>query len=139
MFAYANVSRIPQLDFSVGNKSMQQTFNGCNVVTIDKIKVNANTIYEVAFSNTSNLVNITIDGKIAKNGFDVHWSTKLNKPSILSIVNALSTTTSGLTATLSKTAVDTAFATTEGGTDGSTSAEWLALVATRSNWTIALA
>lgn len=63
---------------------------------------------------------------------------KLSKPSITSIINCLSTTTSGLTVTLSKTAVNNAFETSEGVADGSTSQEWLNLVATKTNWTISL-
>ena len=75
---------------------------------------------------------------IGQNGFNVQWSTKLSHDSLTSIVNALSTTTSGLTVTLSKTAVNTAFETSVGAGDGSTSSEWLNLIATRNNWTISL-
>ena len=84
-----------------------------------------------SFNNCLSLKNITIQGII---GADVSFSasTLLTKDSITNIVNALSTTTTGKTLTLSKTAVDNAFG-------GSTSAEWLALRETRSNWTIALA
>ena len=57
--------------------------------------------------------------------------TKLTKASLTSIINGLSADASGLTVSLSKTAVNNAF----GGTE---SAEWLALVATKPNWTISL-
>lgn len=81
------------------------------------------------FTDCKALISIDeIEGKIGQNGFDIHWSTKLNKASIESIINALSTTTEGLTVTLSQTAVDTAF----------TSEEWEALEATKSNWNISL-
>lgn len=56
---------------------------------------------------------------------------KLTKASITSIINGLATDTSGNTVTLSKTAVNIAFGSTE-------SVEWLALVATKPNWTISL-
>lgn len=52
----------------------------------------------------------------------------LSRDSIVSIVNALSTTTSGLSVTLSSTAIGNAF----------TEEEWLALCATKPNWTISM-
>jgi hypothetical protein len=109
------------------------TFFQCNQLKkIRKFIVDENTTFRQAFNFCSSLEELNIEGVIGQNGFDVHWSTKLNKASITSIVNALSTTTSGLSITLSLTAVNNAF---EG---GSTGAEWLALAGTRSNWTINL-
>lgn len=55
-------------------------------------------------------------------------STKLNKTSIESLVSVLSSSTSGQALTLSATAVNNAFA----------EAEWSALIATKTNWTISL-
>ncbi len=111
------------------------TFNYCTKLkTIAKITVDENTRFDstTTFGNCSALENLTIAGTIGQNGFDIHWSTKLSKASITSIINALSTTTSGLTVTLSKTAVNNAF------NGGSTGDEWLNLVATKNNWTISL-
>lgn len=88
------------------------------------------------FAQCPTLVSLNIKGEIAVNGFSWAECIKLDRDSIVKIIGILSTTTTGLTVTLSATAVNNAFATD--GT-GSTSAEWLALVATRSNWTIALA
>ena len=90
------------------------------------------------------LETLIMGGTIGQNGFNVQWSTKLNKASIESIINALSATTSGLTITLSQTAIDTAFETVKGAADGSTSAEWIALAGDentegiRPNWNISL-
>lgn len=84
-----------------------------------------------AFANCNALEEIRIAGVIEQNEFDIHWSTKLSKASITSIIAHLSTTTSGLSVTLSKTAVETAFGST-------TSTEWTTLIGTRSNWTISL-
>lgn len=81
------------------------------------------------FTWTSGLTHIIFEGVIGQNGINFQHSTKLDKESITSIMNALSTTTSGLTVTLSQTAVNNAF----------TTDEWNALRATKSNWTIALA
>lgn len=107
------------------------TFNDCpKLHTIAKMRVNEDTAYINPF--TSSIVNLTIEGIIGQNGFDTRGCKELSKASIISIINALSTATSGLTVTLSRTAVTSAFGSTNND-------EWLKLVATRSNWTIALA
>ena len=62
-------------------------------------------------------------------GQDIDFqSCPLNKASILSIVEHLSTTASGKTLTLKQTAVNNAF----------TTQEWNTLIAPKSNWTISL-
>ena len=138
MFANGAVKYLPSLDLS-NCKDLTQLFSYADdIVSVDKLKVNV-TGSANAFTECKNLEHIIFDGVMAGTGLNMKWSTKLDKESITSVINALSTTTTGLTVTLSKTAVDNAFATAEGAADGSTSAEWLALVATRSNWTIALA
>lgn len=92
-----------------------------------------------AFQYQSHMKNLTFteDSEIAAS-IDFQWSTKLTHDSVVSIINALSSTTTGLSVTISKTAVNKAFETSTGAKDGSTSAEWLALVATKTNWTINL-
>lgn len=75
---------------------------------------------------------------IQHNGFDIRQSTQLDKESFVSIVNALSASTSGYSVHLSLVAVNKAFETSEGANDGSTSTEWTTLVATKQNWTISL-
>lgn len=105
--------------------------------TIEKLILTDNITYIGTFYVCDALKNITIEGIIGQNGFDVSWS-PLNKDSIISVINALSSTTTGLTVTLRLDAVNTAFETTPGAADGSTSDEWLALAATKSNWTISL-
>ena len=107
--------------------------------TIDKLIVDENTTYTGWFNSTTNLQNLTIEGTIAQKGFSVSACTKLSRASIENIINALSTETNALTVTLSKTAVNNAFETSEGAADGRTSAEWATLIATKTNWTIALA
>lgn len=94
--------------------------------------------YSSTFAACHKLKNLTIGNKITKKGFDVQHATELSKDSIISIINALSDTTTALTVTLSKTAVNNAFETAEGNADGSTSEEWAALIATKQNWTISL-
>lgn len=113
--------------------AFQYTFANCNKLkTIARICPDTDTTYTNVFNNCNALESLTIDGVIGQNGFDVHWSTKLTRSSIESIINALSPSTSGLTVTLSKTAVNNAF------DGGSTGDEWLNLIATKSNWAISL-
>lgn len=90
------------------------------------------------FTNCRNLEELACEGTLSITGLDLHWSTKLNKSSIESVIGVLDDTTSGLTVTLSLAAVQAAFETSAGANDGNTSAEWIALVATKPNWTISL-
>ena len=111
------------------NSYYTYTFSNCtSLKKIAKITLDEETGFDAAFQKCTSLEEITIDGTIGQNGFNVGHSTKLNKASITSIINALSSTTSGLTVTLSKTAVNNAF----------TTDEWNALINTKTNWTISL-
>ena len=144
MFQSSSFTRVGIIDVraSTNSRPLDATFSNCRkLITIDKIylKTGASGEFNATFSNCTALENVTFEGSITKNGLDVHWSTKLTKASIISIVNALSNTTSGLTVTLSKTAVNTAFETSTGANNGSTSTEWTTLIGTKSNWTISLA
>lgn len=71
---------------------------------------------------------IFTDDSVIAVGLTLQRCSKLSKASIESIINALSTTTSGLTVTLSQTAINNAF----------TEEEWDALETTKTNWTINL-
>jgi hypothetical protein len=94
---------------------------------VSSLLVKANNMFDYA----SSLVNLIFEDSIISISLNLQWSTKLSKASITSIINALSTTTTGLSVTFSKTAVESAFGST-------TSAEWTSLIGTRSNWTISL-
>lgn len=87
------------------------------------------------FDYCRTLTNLTIEGTIGQNGFNASWA-PLSKASLTSVVNALSSTTTGLTVTVRASAVKKAFETSEGANDGMSSEEWLTLVATKPNWTI---
>lgn len=140
-FAYnPNLTRVPVVS-TISTPSIAYMFvNDLSLIEVEKVilKSDGSQAVDNAFSNCPALESLTIEGTIGRNGFDARWSTKLSKASITSIINALSTTTSGLTVTLSLTAVKTAFETSSGANDGSTSEEWLALIAAKSNWTISL-
>ncbi|MBQ2743386.1 MAG: hypothetical protein IJF32_11360 [Oscillospiraceae bacterium] len=90
------------------------------------------------FNSCTALANLTFkEGSVIATSINLQHS-PLIKESITSVVNALSSTATGLTLTLKLSAVNKAFETSTGANDGSTSAEFAALVATKTNWTITM-
>lgn len=140
LYANANaITRIGIIDISKATSCGNLVINCSALVTIDKLISSATTKHEYYnFQNCGALKNLTVEGVIGKNDFNVQWCTKLTKASLTSIVNCLSADTSGLSVTLSLTAVKKAFETSSGANDGNTSEEWLNLIATKTNWTIKL-
>ena len=107
-FQDSKIKIIPILDLTNADYSTNYMFATTAVETIEKIISSVNTVYGTyMFQNATALTDITFEGVIAKK-IDIHWS-PLNRASIESIINVLSTTTSSLTLTLSKSAVNTAF------------------------------
>lgn len=138
LFYYSDSKELPELDLSKATNIYAIFYQARNLQSVDKLILsNKCTDFTSAFTNATGLTHCIFEGEIVAT-LDIHWSTLLDKASITSLINTLSTTTSGLTVTLSKTAVNTAFETASGKADGSTSAEWLALAQTKSNWTITL-
>ena len=126
MNLYCDFSNVTTIYYCFGSPNRGRIDN----LTLKVSEKCTNFNYAFYYQNITTL--IFEDGSvIAANGLNLTWATSLTKESIVSIINALSATTSGLTVTLSKTAVTNAF----GGVD---SAEWQALIATKSNWTISL-
>jgi hypothetical protein len=130
-FSYSKFTRIGVVDMTNATTASNTFYNSTELVIIDKIILPTKNVYNNWFGGCSALENVIFEGTITQTGYNLQWSTKLSKASITSIINCLSTTTSGLSVTLSKTAVVTAFG-------GTTSAEWTSLIATKSNWTINL-
>ena len=114
--------------------NISQAFQYCNYLkTIEKIILKddgSQTISDTTFQWASELQEIRFEGAIGCN-INFQWQSKLSKASITSIVNALSPTASGKTATFDISAITSAFGAT-------TNPEWTALVATKQNWTISL-
>lgn len=137
---YAGPKRLPIIDTSNCARINEFVLHASILETVDKLilKNDGSQTYTNAFRGCSKLTNIVIEGTIGSE-FSTKDSPLLSKASITSIVNALSSTTTGLTVTLSLIAVNNAFETSIGLADGSTSQEWLDLVATKPNWTISLA
>ncbi len=134
-------TRIPKIDFSGCDGVLHSCFMNNNYLIDVEIVLNSEGLntYTSTFNNCPKLQNLVISGGvIGQNGLNLQWSVELSHDSFVSLVTALSTTTSGLSVTASLQAVNKAFETSEGAADGSTSAEWVALVATRPNWTINL-
>ncbi len=112
-------------------------YNASKLVTIRKLTVHSGVTFQSSFQNCTALEHITMSGTIGQD-FDIHWSTKLTKASITSIINALSPTASGKTVTFSQAAMNKAFETSEGANDGLNSEEAKALRNTRLNWTFTM-
>lgn len=126
-FQWANPLELGVVDL----RSLSQgsnMFAYANIFSIEELILYENTKIDSFFSNVTKLRRLKVSGVIAKNGFNVQWATLLDHDSIVSIINCLSTTTSGLSITLSKTAVENAF----------TDEEWTELEQTKPNWTIVL-
>ena len=66
------------------------TFNRCNNLhTIEILRVLETTRFEAVFTDCFALENLTIEGTIGQNGFNVSYSTKLSHDSLMSIITAL--------------------------------------------------
>lgn len=77
------------------DSSMQYAFYFCpKLHTIAKIRVDKDTHYDSTFTRCDSLVNLTVEGTIGKNKFNVSWS-PLSHDSLMSIINALETKTDG--------------------------------------------
>lgn len=138
MFAYcANLERVPTVDASgcTHSSGINSMFSGDQKLhTIEKLIIPSDRELKAqnnAFNNCVSLENLVIEGAIGTNDWNFN-SCPLSRASITSVMNALSSTASGLTVTLKKTAVEAAFGST-------TASEWTALVAAKPNWTISLA
>lgn len=132
IFSGAYTEEVPEIDLS-SSTNASYLFEACKCVTVDKLTLpeSGNINLNNAFISANYLENIIIAGTIGVS-VNLQWSTKLSAKSIASFVEALSSTTSGLTLTLSQTAVNNADWTT---TDY---ADWNTLIATKPNWTFNL-
>ena len=70
-------------------RDLSSAFGMSGLKTIRKLHVYESTIFYNTFSGCYHLENLTIDGVIGQNGFDVHWSTKLTHDSLISIIEHL--------------------------------------------------
>ena len=138
-FNGAHITKVGVVDLSNinGDKANQMFAYNYSIKTIEKIISNESIDYTNVFEYAPALKNVIFEGVIGRN-FNIKNSDSLSKESISSIIKALSTTSSGLTASFSLRAINKAFETTPGAADGSQSEEWATLEGTKTNWTISL-
>jgi hypothetical protein len=109
LFGYANKLKyiydmgIPAL------KSYAGCYRFCSALeTIEIIRSNEGTEFDGnSFNGCSALAHVTFHGTVAKN-LDIHWSTKLSRESILSLLQVLKASVTGVTITLPAKCIDTA-------------------------------
>lgn len=90
IFYNSRFTRLGVMDFSNGGVSTYVFHNCINLKTIDKLVVsNKCTLFTNWFSNCPALENLTIEGTISADGFNVSWSNLLTINSLMSIINAL--------------------------------------------------
>lgn len=128
MFAYSNISEVGVIDASNASKLEQVFWHARGIVTVDEfiIKDDGSQATTKLFFGATKLTNITIKG-VFGNSIDMS-ECPLSKASFISVINALSSTTTGKTASFKKSAKEAAF----------TADEWAALIATKSNWSFSL-
>lgn len=141
MCYYSSLKRVPLIDMRGCSGTIIGIFAlARKLETIDKLilKEDGSQVFQNIFQTANELKHMIVEGTIGTNGFYLGQSYHLSKDSITSVINALSSTASGLSVTLSRPAVRTAFETSAGADDGLTSTEWTALANTKFNWTINL-
>lgn len=138
VFRGGTYTHLPSIDFTKATTVSYCFYLNDYLQTIDEIKISDKiTNFDNMLTQCKKLVNLKISGIIAGKNFSTAQSVALSRESIISIVNALSADTTGLTVTFSKKAVDNAFA--DGEVIGSESEEWGQLInEEKSNWTFSL-
>ena len=134
------ITRIGTIDCRAMSEGGGGIINSCAALeTVDKFIFKSDgtqKMSSLSFASCTSLKNIIFEGKV---NFDVNFKdSPLTKESITSVINTLYEGSTGKTLTLKLSAVNTAFETSAGAGDGSTSAEFAALVATKTNWTITM-
>ena len=105
-FAYVYFASIPPIDVTglTSNSALIFGDNSNRLKTIEKLIMAETTpINSNWFRNDTGLKNLTIEGTIGQNNFNVQWSKNLTHDSLMSIINALadkSADTSGTTWTV---------------------------------------
>lgn len=104
VFSYMRAASIGSIDTRKAS-TLKYMFMGSIIPSIKKLilKDDGSQTFSYNFDSNSTLENITIEGTIGQNGFNVQWSTKLTHDSLMSIINALkdySEDTSGKTWTV---------------------------------------
>lgn len=89
-FEYSTVTRVPTIDFS-GVTTLKNCFYEAKRLTyIEKLVLKASHTFSSVFINCISLKDMTIEGTIGQNGFNVRYSKSLTVASLISILTALS-------------------------------------------------
>lgn len=134
-FQWSKIETFPVLDCSNCTATNMSYANFAKHIDMFILKADGSTTTN--FAGCVSLKYIRFGGVIGT-AINFAESKNLSLASIEDIISHLSTTTNGLSVTLSLAAVNKAFEIAGGDNNGSISTEWTALVATRSNWTINL-
>ena len=126
-FSSTSTRRLPYLDISSAGSALTMFAYNSSLEEIAGLKCGVNNAFSSTFVGNSALVKVIFSGVI-NNNISLSDSKNLSKESITSLINTLSASASGKSATLSKTAKNNAF----------TDSEWNTLVGTKTNWTISL-
>jgi hypothetical protein len=95
-FGYGQLTILPKLDFSSLTGATNTFTNSSKLHTIEEMVVSEKTTFaSTTFTECTGLTHMIMTGTLAKNGLDLHWSTNLDKESLLSIIGVLQTKTSG--------------------------------------------
>lgn len=141
-FQHSQITHLGEID-TRSCANLQYTFNNTKSLKwVDKLilKNDGSQTFSssLSFAQSENLEHIIFEGVVGVNGLNMQKSTKLDKESLTSIINALSSTATGLTVTLSKVAVNNAFG-IDVDDETTWTEEWNTLRNSKSNWTFSFA
>lgn len=90
LFGYCYyLTTLPKIDLSSTTSNSSTFHSSSKLETIEEVAVSENTPFLSSFNNCTALENMIVTGTIAKNGFNVQWSTNLSHDSLMSIINCL--------------------------------------------------
>ena len=90
MFSNATaLTKIPKIVVTSAPNNAGLLFINCRSLLEVSVVVNSDNTFINWFDGCDSLENLTIEGVIGQNGFNVQWSTKLTHDSLMSIINAL--------------------------------------------------
>lgn len=109
MFSQSSITNIKvNVDLTNSTNVSSMFLSSTNLKTIPLLIVHKDLTFSNTFKGCTNLENLTIQGVIGKNGFDVLDSPKLTKDSLLSVLNALEDKTTDTSGTVWKVTLGTA-------------------------------
>ena len=92
LFGYADaLTSVPKINLSsVGSSTTYLFAYASKLQTIEELTISETvTFASTSFNGCSALTRLIMAGTLATNGLDLHWSTKLDKESLLSVINVL--------------------------------------------------